>query len=1438
GSNTSFVQVSDNGYENVIIAIHPDVPEDETLIGKIKDMVTEASAYLFEATEKRLFFKNVSILVPEKWKKSPDYKRPKRESYAHADIKVALPTVPGGDEPYTRQFTECGEKAEFIHLTPDFVLGKKQREFGPSGRVLVHEWAHLHWGVFDEYNEEEPFYAAKCSIGITGVKRVVMCQGSSCAAKQCRIDSKTKLYEKDCQFFPDKDQIETASIMFMQNINSINEFCSEKNPNREAPTLQNKKCNSRSTWEVNSLSEDFKNTMPMVAPPPPAIFSLLKISERSVYLVLDKSENMKKLIQITSNEERTKLIENLPTEASGGISICSGIEVALQVIREEHPQTDGAEIILLCAGENKNIWKCMDTDSWISDTVVIDSTVGKDTLFLVTWDKYPPIISVWDPNGTPVGNFIMDKDSKMAYLHIPETAKVGIWTYSLQAKADSEILTITVNSWPANSSVPPITVSAKINKDTNSFPRPVIVYSDVLQGLKIILFLALHLLLGVKSSMVNLSNNGYDGIVIAIDPSVPEDERLIQSLKEMVTEASTYLFQATKQRVYFRSVSILIPVTWKSKPEYLMPKQESYEQADVIVANPYLKYGDDPYTLQYGQCGEKGQYIHFTPNFLLKNNLHIYGSRGRVFVHEWAHLRWGVFDEYNVDQPFYISRKNTIEATRYRSVLNLFLPICLDICSTDITGTNVVVDKCQGGSCITRPCTRDSKTGLYEAICTFIPDKSQAAKASIMFMQSLDSMLIRVLDYEVIFNCPEINLWRTCMGTNCIFGKKGNAQLVNVTEFCTEKTHNPDAPNLQNKMCSRRSTWDIIMDSDDFKNASPMTETKPPSQPTFSLLKSEQRVVCLVLDTSGSMASDNRLFRMNQAAELYLIQIIEKGTLVGMVTFESVAKIQNYLTKITDDNDYQNITENLPQAAGGGTSICSGLREGFKVIMTHSQSTSGSEIILLTDGEDDYITSCFEEVKQSGAIIHTIALGPSAAKELETLSTMTGGHRFFANKDINGLIDAFSRISSRSGNITQQAVQLESKALNITTGKWINGTVLVDSTIGNDTFFVVTWTTQKPEILLQDPKGTKYGTSDFKEDKLNIRSARLRIPGVAETGTWTYSLLNKHPNSQLLSVTVTTRARSPATLPVIATAHMSQNTAQYPSPMIVYARVSQGFLPVLGINVTAIIENEDGHQVTLELWDNGAGADTVKNDGIYSRYFTDYHGNGRYSLKVYAQARKNIARLSLRQRQNQALYVPGYVENGKIILNAPRPEVKDDLTEVEVEDFNRLTSGGSFTVSGAPPAGENTIVFLPGKITDLKASYKEDHIHLSWTAPGNVLDKGKVNRYIIRISKCFLDLEKDFDNASLVNTSSLMPKEAGSNENYEFKPEPFTTENGTKFYIAIQSISQANLTSEVSNIAPATKFIPSQESSSPTLGSNISAINLVIFGLLMIFLIF
>ena len=64
---------------------------------------------------------------------------------------------------------------------------------------------------------------------------------------------------------------------------------------------------------------------------------------------------------------------------------------------------------------------------------------------------------------------------------------------------------------------------------------------------------------------------------------------------------------------------------------------------------PNPLYLDNPYTLQSGGCGERGQYIHLTPDFT--SNLHDsttddFGPVEKVFVHEWSKLRYGVFEEF------------------------------------------------------------------------------------------------------------------------------------------------------------------------------------------------------------------------------------------------------------------------------------------------------------------------------------------------------------------------------------------------------------------------------------------------------------------------------------------------------------------------------------------------------------------------------------------------------------------------------------------------------------------------------------------------------------------------------------------------------------------------------------------------------------------------
>ncbi|XP_077189222.1 calcium-activated chloride channel regulator 1-like [Paroedura picta] len=877
------------------------------------------------------------------------------------------------------------------------------------------------------------------------------------------------------------------------------------------------------------------------------------------------------------------------------------------------------------------------------------------------------------------------------------------------------------------------------------------------------LALVLQLLHGAPGSLVKLNNGGFEDIVIAINPQLPEDDKIVNSLKEMVEEASTYLFNATKQRFYFKTVKIIVPLTWASKSEYRRVTIESYEKADVIVADPFLKYGDDPYTLQYGGCGEKGRYIHFTSNFLTDDSLYdVYGPRGRVLVHEWAHLRWGVFDEYNNDAPFYTAGQNKAEATR---------------CSADVTGQYVFPTK--DGK--TRTCKYDYRTQVYEAGCQFVPDRKQSTPASIMYMQSLSS----------------------------------------VTEFCNNSSHNVNATNLHNKLCKYRSTWDVITASEDFVGSSPLST--PPPAPIFSLFQTQDRVVCLVLDVSGSMIGSNRINRLRQASEIFVRQIIETGSWVGIVTFNNVAKIETSLQQITSESVRDSLIRLLPTSAGGGTSICTGVQTGFSVFLQKYPSTDGCEIVLLTDGQDSTISSCFSTVEKSGSVIHTIALGPSASKQLEMLATMTGGLKLLATDsvDSNTLIEAFTGISSRDGNISQQAIQLESKGQKIEPLQWLDGIVSIDRTVGNDTYFIVTWSdsTYPPGIFLADPTGKKYNQTDFVIDNTNRHMARLKISGTAEAGDWIYKIHNTHSGAQVLSMTVTTRAASMTVPPVIVKSYLNKDNNNYPNPMIIYAEVSQGFLPVIGANVTAIVEPVTGTAVELELYDTGSGADILKHDGIYSRYFTSFNGDGRYNIKIRVQGKDETVRRV--RGYSQALYMPGYVENGVVKMNTPRPEVSEDDIQTNLGNFSRVASGGSFILAGAPPSSSSpTDVFPPCAITDLEALLEDDEFFLSWTAPGNDYDIGKAERYEIKMSKNQLELRNDtFHTATSVNTSGLTTDFAGVTQSFQFKPENFTKENGTIFYFAIRAIDNSSNVGDVSNIARTVVLVSPFPTTLPTTAS-------------------
>ncbi|XP_048015955.1 calcium-activated chloride channel regulator 4-like [Megalobrama amblycephala] len=837
-------------------------------------------------------------------------------------------------------------------------------------------------------------------------------------------------------------------------------------------------------------------------------------------------------------------------------------------------------------------------------------------------------------------------------------------------------------------------------------------------------FVLLWMLLS-SSTGIKLDGNGYVDITIAIGSKVPQDNTLIDKIKDMFTEGSNYLHQALGKKVYFKEATILVPPNWSGK-EFDRASTESYEKARIRIDKAQ---SDEPYAHQYDECGNEAQFIHFTPNYLLNDSvIQLYGPRGKVLVHEWAHLRWGVYDEYSETKPFYHSN-GRIAATR---------------CSNFIDG--LLYHPSADGSL--QLCNIDQQTFLPTKGCTYFPNKNQYTDSSIMFMPSLDSVIT----------------------------------------FCQAHEHNYEAPNLQNERCGNKPTWNVIfedsVDKDTLPSLKPMSSSPP--APTFKVVQRKQRVVCLILDVSGSMTTNPRL---QQAATHLLRNIIEDQATVGIVRFSTDATLLSPLTTIDSESTREKLIKLLPSTASGSTNMCKGLNLGLQVLRTDNGVELGDEIIFLTDGEaTDDIDSCSRDAIKTGAIIHTIALGPNAANALRDMATQTGGIYFTPNDQItsNQLMDAFASLTLSNGDYTKDPVQLES--VGVKTSEWFNGTVSVDQTVGNKTSFVIIYQQSVPIIFIQSPSGSIYNQTEMNHDIL-LKTLTLNVPGTAEPGDWKYNI--QTTTLQALTITVTSYAVSADVPPIIVKTRMNQQFSDGTKPLIVFAEVSQNYRPVIKAEVWATLESQSGSAQELQLLDNGAGADAFKDDGVYSRYFTKFE-KGRISLKYGTAWRKPSDRIK------QIQVVP--LISGVVELNPPKPPVSEE--PLEVGSFTRTAIGESFEVDFTTPPN-----FPPNKITDLSAEIQEDSVLLSWTAPGEDLDQGTAKSYEIRWSYDLQMLRESFSNGHVVNTAAVSPLEAGSVEQHSFNLS-FTVQNGTTIFFAVQSEDEQNGKSETSNIAQASKILP------------------------------
>ncbi|KAL3847553.1 hypothetical protein ACJMK2_018458 [Sinanodonta woodiana] len=676
-------------------------------------------------------------------------------------------------------------------------------------------------------------------------------------------------------------------------------------------------------------------------------------------------------------------------------------------------------------------------------------------------------------------------------------------------------------------------------------------------------------IIGVKC-IVELKNNGYEGLYIVIDDNVDENEHLIDRIKTIFTSASDKLFTATKNRAYFRNITIVIPQKWKRKPDYeAISGLSTLEQEHIVIHSPCdTSVIQAPYVRQYGPCSKPGLYMNIDPRLLLKNETE-YGSWDQMIVHNWAHLRWGVFDENIMPANISLSNRYFYQSSRGNRG---WLPIK---CTKRIRGDSLL--NCDAH----RPCDLNPKSMLDYA-CRFCPSSNQQSKASLMYSYAIPS----------------------------------------IDSFCDKGDHETDAPSMQNIWCQMKSVWEVMESHVDFRKGANRPVTEGSKRPTtFRLVQSGHHVRVFVLDTSGSMVG-TRINHLYMSGKFIIENLLHDNSYLGIITFSYTAQITAGITQISGSSVRERLKNSLPYNARGGTSIGAGLTEALRLLQRFILPLENAEIILISDGEENirpFINETLPDIVQSGVVVHTIAVSQDADMKLKDIAVKTGG-RYLTYLETPSItfLDVFSQ-TVMSGTMAPNAgnpLVIYSYSFNGSIQGNPSGNFKIDTWIGYNTKLTVI--TSNNAYIYLNISGPKLNWFQRVNSFYSID-----IPGngkVAEEGEYVFTI-NQSPETST-NIFVSSFPKPNETNVVRVSTWFSDTAIDCTvrEDIILYASVDKCRSPVLNVKVWALLQSGND-ETKIVLNDRGTGPDIIMNDGIYSAYILKRYItiNGRHNMKVFVE---------------------------------------------------------------------------------------------------------------------------------------------------------------------------------------------------------------------------
>jgi hypothetical protein len=603
------------------------------------------------------------------------------------------------------------------------------------------------------------------------------------------------------------------------------------------------------------------------------------------------------------------------------------------------------------------------------------------------------------------------------------------------------------------------------------------------------------------------------------------------------------------------------------------------------------------------------------------------------------------------------------------------------------------------------------------------------------------------------------------------------------TQFCDDSVtffHDKTLPNKHNALCSSKSAFSIILHHKDFDGYKPLNVSHQP-KPQFQLFLSKKLFsYVMVLDVSGSMIEGDRIGRMKNSAIRFVQYNIKDNVPLGLVIFSSEPEILFPLEPLTAQNRPTVINILKELHTRGGTCLGAALKAGLETLK-NGGVTQGGIITFMTDGwqscdgpDQSDIPDVIGDILAQGVKINAIEFGMSADPRMMELAEKTGGKVFFipdgtgpedVNNALQGSLTNEPSVPSNQSHIVIAKETFKNQS-NITLPFYI------DDTIGNNVVIQIDFSGNTISSIM---------IGNFTDTFSETNGVYEKVFDTLESGKYEL-IISSSSSIQFASIEITSKAKND-TLPIFTrcwtSAGMETIDVSRGQKVAIMAQVLQGTNSVIRAKVKAFIARDgDNDPIEIELFDQGSDPDSIKDDGIYSRYFTSFHPSSeevRYTVKCQirstAESAVNYGFLNARktsQHSSHSRSLPRRPSDNFPIC-CGSSAVTEDSVLFPTGEFGRTEISSMLSVISSDQAN-----FPPGFVNDLIAgdlNLTASTFTLKFTAPGSMLDSGTPDAYKIYYSTNQLSLTNisGLENCEFINetylasgSANMTPAEAGS----------------------------------------------------------------------------